>query len=294
MNRIKELEAITKSSIDSFNDYQRVVSSFGRDPALGDIYVLPLCLNQPIVWSVLLAHPDQREQLFCVPADSLMWKSVTDVEVSEHPLGRMMLRCNHGTWLSTKDLLEARRIGRLTDGQLNEGQRMMRAMVTGELVESEEESDVADDPDYEDWCQEIDDVLGEVERWKHRSAKVIDLGAWRSARSQISSVALAAASLSPLEKLKKNLEDKGSVISQVTLSGGQLDVAGSLETLWLVFNGERPPKATFHLKDGQRIQIDWLKHPSQQIWRSSTQSITEVRSIIVMDDDACIELPMER
>jgi len=293
MNRIEELEAKTKSSIDSYNDYQKLVSSFGRDPSLGDIFVLPLCLNQPIVWTLLLSHPDQREQFFCVPVDSLMWKSVTDVEVSEHPLGPMMLRCNHGTWLSTSDLLEARRIGRLKDGHLKEGQQIMRAMVTGELVESEDEADVADDPDYEDWCQEIDDALGEVERWKHRSAKVIDLSTWRSARSQISAVALAAASSSPFEKLKKNLDDKGSVISQIPLAGGQLDVTGSLESLWLVFSGDRPPKATFHLKDGQKIVADWLKNPSQPIWRSSTQSITEVRTILVMDDEACLELPME-
>lgn len=288
---IEELRALAETSSEKFSEYREFLDSLSPEPIPGDIFLLPLTLSQPLRWAAILRHPDDSSEKFCVPVDSFMWKTVTDVAIPESPIGPLVLRCNHGIWLSDRDLLAGRRVGRLSSDQLELGQNLMRAMVTGELVESEKEAEIADHPDYEDWCDELNDAVEHVEQWKRRETQIIDLSSWRKSREVRQSTALAAATVpDPLGEIERQLDTEATLVAGADVSDGRLDIYGADSEVWLVFVGHSPPAITLLPRTGAGTSNEWQKHPGEDLWQSSSFSTEAVRAILIFDGEYHIEL----
>lgn len=132
----------------------RLARRSGEPAAPGDVFAVDAGGDLASEWVILARDPDGR--VLAVPADGLSFAGSADVEISDAaPAGFMVLRCRLGAWLTADVFDPAARTGVLDSGDVARAWRRWSEVEAGELTATILASEVDEDPEYEDWVNEV-------------------------------------------------------------------------------------------------------------------------------------------
>lgn len=125
-------------------------------PAPGDLYMFPVTAAEGIEWAVVLRHRDDPEIWFIVPYDQYPLYGTWDVATSpESDAGPGTLRCGRGIWAYAEDMVIGERSGFLEPEDVLQARLRLGVMVGGDEKLIPMRPEVDDDPDYEEWMDEL-------------------------------------------------------------------------------------------------------------------------------------------
>jgi hypothetical protein len=136
---------------------EQAISSRVGPPRIGDVYVFRTADEIRIRWAVVSVHPDEPDLLFIVPADDHPMHGGTDISLaSDQPIGPLVLRCALGIWVLRRDFAAAVRVGILPDRTCAAARKLLSTIFDSTSEDCLEQSHIDDDPEYEQWCGEIE------------------------------------------------------------------------------------------------------------------------------------------
>lgn len=291
--KLEKLRIKASETIRDDRNHRESLPEGSPEPDAGHLYVFPVELEVALRFAVVLSHPDDDEMWFLVPADDFSWVGPTDIAVEDHPLSPLVLRCNHGLWLSGEDVAKGRLVGRLDDQSVENAAQMMSDMVTGQLDATKKQLETEELEEYEEWASLIHEAVAQVDTWSRRTAVVLDLDAFRSTLDQNSEEdteqALLAAASSGIEaRLQKLDEESQSPEWQVDAweGPGELSIIFEDDALFVVFEAgvEQPPglEAAFH--DGSNRRLEWRRFPGGGLWKSEDVDAESIATFSVSAD----------
>ena len=125
-------------------------------PSLGDIFVFVTTSADGIEWAVVLQHTDDPDLWFLIPYDQNPLVGTWDVATSEQSsAGPGTLRCGSGIWIHADDILFGERSGFLEPHDVRNAQVRLAAMVDESVRLNSSRAEVVDDPDYQEWIDEV-------------------------------------------------------------------------------------------------------------------------------------------
>ena len=133
-------------------------SSATSSPCAGNLLVLRRHPELDVEWLVVEPHPDARDRLLLVPADTNPLAGSADVVVpATVSAGPLTLRCGYAAWSDQEALIEA---GAEVTGELpaewcGRAHRRHRDLLTGSLKARSRERETDADPEYEVWATEV-------------------------------------------------------------------------------------------------------------------------------------------
>lgn len=309
-DKLERLRQKAREAMRARREHREIVAEGSQEPAAGNLYIIPVDLEIPLRVALIFAHPDDEELFFALPVDDFMWEGPTDIMVAEHPLGPMVVRANHGMWLPVEEMGKARLVGRLDDELIHRTRRLLSDMVTGELSPTEEQLETEELEEYEDWVEEVEEALGEIDAWMNRSAVVIDFGAFQQPgpeqiddeeelEEESSPQRLAAASGGLSARLRDLDDDSEPSTLSVDKWGGpgslKLMVVDGKVTVVLEASVEEAPAGQVHFNDGTVKAFKWLKFPGGGVWRTEGFALNRVSSLsVVQGDRNWMELKFQR
>ena len=127
-----------------------------RPPALGDVYVLEATRDYPVHW-VLVAHdPADPGLLLAVPADGNFLVGSADVALPEGAaVGALTIRCRFGVWIADAHLHPRERVGVLEDRVVSQAHQKWGDLGNRGVVGTVLEREVDDDPEYQEWVEDV-------------------------------------------------------------------------------------------------------------------------------------------
>ncbi|MFP3939001.1 MAG: hypothetical protein ACLF0P_01720 [Thermoanaerobaculia bacterium] len=127
-----------------------------REPAPGDLYVLPLTAELPVEWALLERDPAPGDSWLAVPADTHPLRGPGDVRLGPgEPGGPLCLRCRFAARLPRAVLDAGRRSGSLPREARLQALSAHRDAERGRLPPDPLGEEAAADPEYRDWAREV-------------------------------------------------------------------------------------------------------------------------------------------
>ena len=299
-DKLDNLRARAAEAIENHQEHRSSVQSGSEETTPGNVYVFPVQMELALRFAAILSHPDDEQLLFLVPADDFSWVGPTDIAIREHPLGPMVLRCNHGIWLAADDTEQGRLVGKLDPQMVEDTAQMLSDMVTGELSATSEQLQTEQLAEYDEWVAMVEQGVDRLGAWKRRKAAVVDLSDFRSAQDcepqEDSEPTRLAAAPSGLTKQLQDLDGPSST-DELQVAGwegpGEVSLLLQGEQLSVVFDAEvdKPPRLEVTDDTGTVRQLQWKSFPGGGLWRSELVDIDETCCVsVILNDEIWAEI----
>jgi len=175
-----DLRARAQGALEKWKAAQAKIAKRDNLPAAGDIYVFSATAEIGVEWVMVLQHVDDAALWFMVPFDQSPMVGTWDVPVSESSdTGPGTIRCGCGIWIHVDDLAIGSRSGFLESWYIEKAKSQLAAMVTTEGDEQYVRPDVDDDdPDYQEWLDEVTAAAERLESQLREVPEVISVAAF--------------------------------------------------------------------------------------------------------------------
>ena len=146
-----------------------------RGPAVpGDLIILPSGTTV-IHWLIVKTHPDDENLLFAVLADDNPETGPGDLRVPrEHPWGPITLRCGFGLWIESELIDPPRRAGLMGEELVGSVRKVLGELAAGTLVPTPEQAVLDQDPDFQEWLDELEKARDAAMAWAEAAGTVCD------------------------------------------------------------------------------------------------------------------------
>jgi hypothetical protein len=231
-----------------------------------------------VQWAVLLAHPDDPALLFAVPADDNPLAGTGDLDVpAVAACGPLTLRCGHGLWIPAADLAREPHTGFLEEEYLQQARQLLARLTAAGVESTPAQQDVDDDPEYEEWLEQIEAAREAVAAWLHEPAVIHfpDDFTQKSADAEWEQVLALVAEPSGtagevLKTWRQALSGKALRRQVAYDHPGALYLVGGEDHLLLLWQGtkRRPPAVRVMDKRGRLRRVRWLANAAKTAYRS--------------------------
>ena len=157
MRDMNDLRLRAQAALEKFRNTRQKIEQCHRGLQAGDVFVFAETAEAGIEWVTILRHVDDPSLWFCLPMDMSPMIGTDDVEVTEaSDVGPAAIRCGSGLWMH-EDFVTASgdRSGFLESRYVRKAANILRAMVTGDDTGIKVRRDVDDDPDYQEWMEDV-------------------------------------------------------------------------------------------------------------------------------------------
>lgn len=130
----------------------------GQDdwPEPGDVFAVEHTAGFSVEWAILARGGAGNQLLFAVPADAGTFVGSSDVEIADSaPSGPLTLRCRLGGWVDVDHFAPRVRTGVLDGDDVARAWDLCSQIAGGAVIGSADEREVDEDPDYQDWVDEV-------------------------------------------------------------------------------------------------------------------------------------------
>jgi hypothetical protein len=127
-----------------------------RPPALGDVYVLEATRDYPVHWVLVTHDPADPALLLAVPADGNFLVGSADVALPEGAaVGALTVRCRFGVWIASAHLETRERVGVIEERVVSQAHEKWSDLGNRGVVGTVLEREVDDDPEYQEWVEDV-------------------------------------------------------------------------------------------------------------------------------------------
>lgn len=259
-----DLRLQLEAAIQKLARTQKRIDQSDDCPHPGDLYAFRETAVEGIEWVAILQNREDVDLWFTVPFDQNPMVGTWDVEVSSFSdSGPGTLRCGRGIWIHAKDLVLTDRSGFLETHDVEHARARLAAMV-GEDVPVTFQPHVDDDPDYQEWLDELSRAAERLQSRFRTCVSVVKLAdfdtSWTSTLGVHAStpVSLAADTgglgAGPSETVQPVV---GTIVAQ-GLPGVLVAVQNEegIRLMYHVANSEEPPAVQVFLHDTEH-KVTW-------------------------------------
>jgi hypothetical protein len=201
VKNMENLKAEISAAVEKLERNKRKIAEAPDLPAKGDIYTFAATAGLGIEWAVVRQHIDDAALWFIIPLDQNPYAGTWDVAVSEFSeAGAGTLRCGRGIWIHADDIDKGSRSGFIEPDYVDEATQRLAAMVQGEVNSHIHRPDVDEDPEYQEWMEEVTAAAEKLEHQLLSEPEVFSLADFSTAWTEAPGIrsnqptALAAAS----------------------------------------------------------------------------------------------------
>lgn len=153
---LEDVRAQTGAALEKCARTQARIRQSAVTPSPGDLYAFPLTAAEGIEWAVVLRHRDDPQIWAIVPYDQYPLYGTWDVAMSpESDASPGTLRCGYGIWAYAEDMVIGERSGFLEAEDVHQARLRLGVMVGADEKLITIRPEVDDDPDYEEWSNEL-------------------------------------------------------------------------------------------------------------------------------------------
>ncbi len=175
----QDFRARTRGALEKFKTTEAKIAERGPSPAVGDLYVFSATAELGVEWAIVTQHVDDASLWFIVPFDQNSMAGTWDVVVTESSEGGPgTLRCGRGIWIQAEDLAIASRSGFLESWYIEKAKSRLAAMVAADCDDQFSQPEVDDDPDYQEWLDEVTAAAERLESQLREEPEVISVAAF--------------------------------------------------------------------------------------------------------------------
>ncbi len=137
------------------NRDQQANADADRAPRAGDVYHLKATAAYDVVWAIT-AHDPADGRFLVVPLDAGTQVGTADVAVRDDPdSAPRVARCTYGAWVERETLASGHRVDTLSEIAAGHIRSKWHDLGDGRLTGNALQKDTDEDPEYEDWIQEV-------------------------------------------------------------------------------------------------------------------------------------------
>jgi len=169
----------TLGALEKLKATEAKIAERGALPTVGDLYVFSATAKLGVEWAIVMQHVDDASLWFIVPFDQNSTAGTWDVVVSESSEGGPgTLRCGRGIWIQAEDLAIASRSGFLESWYIEKAKSRLAVMVAADSDDQFSQPEVDDDPDYQEWLDEVNAAAERLESQLREVPDVISVAAF--------------------------------------------------------------------------------------------------------------------
>ena len=175
----EDFRARRLGALEKFKATEVKIAERGALPVAGDLYVFSATAELGVEWAIVVQHVDDAALWFIVPFDQNSMAGTWDVVVTESSEGGPgTLRCGRGIWIHAEDLTIGLRSGFLESWYIEKAKSRLAAMVAADCDDPFVRPEVDDDPDYQEWLDEVTAAAERLESQLRDEPEVISVASF--------------------------------------------------------------------------------------------------------------------